>query len=104
MQKNISVLKKIAFFCLLALIVPWLNMALFFTLLSADSSKETLSFIQENEDELYNSIYKISLLAFIATYFIAIHLINKKISKKFLKIIFYILVYFGIFLLFCFLP
>ena len=100
---NISLrLKKIAVFIVLAIIVPWVNVGIFFTLLSSDRSKETLTFIQENEEELYTNIYDFSLLAFLGTYIIAITIINKKVNKKFLRIFYYILLYTVFFFLCCF--
>jgi hypothetical protein len=100
---NISLrLKKIAVFIGLAIIVPWVNVGIFFTLLSSDRSRETLTFIQENEEELYTNIYDFSFLAFLGTYIIAITIINKKVNKKFLRIFYYILLYTVFFFLCCF--
>lgn len=104
MQKKIVLLKKIILFAFLAIVIPWLNMTLFFALLSSDKASETTQFIEENEDILYNNIYNFSFISFIFTYILAVCFINRKAKKKLWKSFFYILAYFLIFIGLCLLP
>lgn len=78
MQNIILTLKRVINFIFLALTVPWLNIALFFTLYSVSADKEMIDLIQEDGEILFENCYIISFFAFVLTYIIAIHFINKK--------------------------
>lgn len=104
MQKIHPLIKRTIFFLILVTIVPWFNMAVFFALYSYFADKEMQIFIKENAQILYDNGYITALWAFILTYIIAIHFINKKISYKIWRFILYILTDISCFILLCFLP
>ena len=104
MQKIQPIIKRLIIFLALAITVPWLNMAVFFALYSYDADEETKLFIKENSQNLYDNGYTASLLAFILTYFIAIHFINRKIKRKLWRLLLYVLINIVCFIGLSFLP
>ena len=104
MQKMLPTIKHVIIFLVLALTIPWLNMAAFFALVSSDPDEETLDLLKDHSSIIYNHGYTASLWAFILTYIIARVYINRRTNHWFWRILWYVLTdivcFFGI----CFLP
>lgn len=104
MQKMSSTIKQAFIFLVLALTVPWLNMAAFFALLMSEPDEETKSMLEEDSSTIFHNFYHISFFAFILTYIIAKQLINKKTSRWYWRLFWYIITDIVLFFTLCFLP
>lgn len=104
MQKMSATIKQTFIFLVLALTIPWLNMAAFFAFTSYYGDEETLTLIKENSSTLYNRGYSLSLYAFILTYIIAKQFINKKTNHWYWRLFWYIITDIILFFTICFLP
>jgi len=103
MQKILLILKRIITFFALAILVTWLNVAVFFAIIAYWGDNETIDLIKTSP-YAYNNGYNLSLLAFVITYIIAKQLINKKTQKKLQQFIWYIITYFSAFWILLLIP
>lgn len=104
MQKMLPTIKHVIIFLVLALTIPWLNMAAFFALVSSDPDEETSDLLKHYSEEAFNIFYFNSLWAFILTYIIARVYINRRTNHWFWRILWYILTDIICFFVVCFLP
>ena len=104
MQKNWKLIKRAVIFLVLALTIPWLNMAAFFALVGSDPDDETLALLEDHSETIFSVFHFNSLWAFILTYIIARVYINRRTNHWFWRILWYVLTDIVCFLALCFLP
>ena len=93
MSTFLNIIKKTLFFFMFGFIVTWLTSESIIFFLKTFGDFETLEIIHKNQNTVYGSINFCAIVSFILTYLCAYFIINRKIKKKYIKLILYFLIY-----------
>lgn len=102
MHEMLRTAKRVIIFMVLAVIIPWLTVAAFLAFLPWQDPEVVSWFQDADAATVLWRLRTLGLIAFIITYILAKHLINKKTANKLWRLSLYIIIDIALFIILLF--